>query len=132
MKFSKINDDMLTAASHWLYMTLRRLGRQQDAEKILEPIRDQMEILENADYHRLLLMYKSALSPEALMDIDAADDLKLSTIGYGVGNWYLCNGQTEKAQEIFEKIIATKYWSAFGYIAAESELARTKNSRDTK
>lgn len=127
MKLSKINDDTLVAAGHWLYMTLRRLGRQQDADKILEPIRDQMEILENEDYHRLLLMYKGALSPEALMDIDAADELKLSTLGYGVGNWYWCNGQVEKALEIFEKIIATKYWAAFGYIAAETELARLKN-----
>jgi hypothetical protein len=47
--------------------------------------------------------------------------LDIATQGYGVGNWYFYNGQTEKAKEIFEKVIKGKYWAAFGYIAAETE-----------
>jgi len=130
MELSKVNDDMLVAASHWLYMTLRRLERPDEAEEVLEPIHDQMEILENESYHKLLLMYKGALSPDGLLDPDAADDLALATTGYGVGNWYLCNGHEAKAREIFEKIVATRYWAAFGHIAAEAEL--DESNRESK
>lgn len=133
MEFAKVNDDMLAAASNWLYMTLRRLNRPEEAEQVLAPIRDQMEIFENEDYHRLLLMYKGALPPESLWNLDSADEVKLATIGYGVGNWYLYHDRPNEAREIFEKIIATQYWPTFGYIAAEAELARMKNElQETK
>jgi hypothetical protein len=33
------NDDMLVATSDWLYMTLRRLGRDAEAAAVLEPVR---------------------------------------------------------------------------------------------
>jgi hypothetical protein len=38
----------------------------------------------------------------------------------------------EKAKEIFEKVIKGKYWAAFGYIAAEAELARSQKIRSQK
>jgi hypothetical protein len=43
-----------------------------------------------------------------------------------VGNWYLVNGDTQMAQQIFERVLAGRSWSAFGYIAAEAELARMR------
>jgi tetratricopeptide (TPR) repeat protein len=129
MKFAEVNDDMLVATTHWLYMTLRRLGRMEEAQKILIPIRDQMEILENEHYHKLLLMYKEALSPGSILNLDSSSDIELATIGYGVGNWYFYNGHQEKAMEIFEKIAASENWPAFGFIAAEAELARAKQKK---
>ncbi|MGH9902803.1 MAG: tetratricopeptide repeat protein, partial [Pyrinomonadaceae bacterium] len=89
MKFSK-NADMLSATSHWLYMTLRRLGREREARKVLTQITEEMDIIENRDYHRLLLMYKGRLSPEALLDEAAKDGASLgfASTAYGVGNWY--------------------------------------------
>lgn len=48
----------------------------------------------------------------------------LATQGYGVGNWYLYSGDTVKAIDVFERIIAAGSQDAFGYIAAEVELAR--------
>ncbi len=50
--------------------------------------------------------------------------LNIATQGYGVGNWYLVNGDVAAATEIFERIVAGTSWAAFGYIAAEAELAR--------
>jgi hypothetical protein len=47
-----------------------------------------------------------------------------ATTLYGVGNWYLFNGQDQKARAIFERIVAGKEWSAFGFIAAEADLHR--------
>ena len=124
MKVSKVNDDMLVATSDWLYMTLRRLKRDAEARQILEPINEQMDILENTAYHQRLLMYKGARAPESVLNLNTADDVQIATQGYGVGNWYLVNGDKQKAREIFEKVVAGRAWQAFGYIAAEADLKR--------
>lgn len=118
------NDDLLVAASDWLYMTLRRLGRDAEAARVLEPVRPEMDILENDAYHRRLLMYRGELEPEALLDVDTADPVQLATYGYGVGNWYLYNGDEARAFEVFRRILEGTGWAAFGYIAAEAEVAR--------
>ncbi len=129
MKFSRGNDDMLCAASDWLYMTYRRLGRAQAAQRVLEPIRLDMKILENHAYHKRLLMYKGLMPPGSLLDVKNASDLDIATQGYGVGNWHLYNGELEKAKEIFEQVLKGKYWAAFGYIAAEADLKRMQEKK---
>jgi tetratricopeptide (TPR) repeat protein len=118
------NDDMLCATTDWLYMTLRRLGRNDDAHAALTPIRREMEIFESFSYHKRLLLYKGELQPEALLDTATAAPLDVATQGYGVGNWHLYSGDHERARSIFERVIAGTSWAAFGYIAAEAELAR--------
>jgi tetratricopeptide (TPR) repeat protein len=123
MKFSK-NDDMRVATLDWLYMTYRRLGRHGAARQLLDQVTDKMDILENDSYHKRLLMYKGALKPEQLLDTANADDLTIATQGYGVGNWYLVEGDRAKAREIFEKVVQGRQWAAFGYIAAEVDLKR--------
>jgi tetratricopeptide (TPR) repeat protein len=50
MKFSN-NPDMLCATTHWLYLTLRRLGNHDEAEALLEPIDAGMDVIENRTYH---------------------------------------------------------------------------------
>ncbi len=93
-KFSK-NADMLVATSHWLYMTLRRLKREEEARRVLEGITADMDIIENRDYQRLLLMYKGETTPERLL-ADASKEksgVGYATIAYGVGNWHVYNGR---------------------------------------
>ncbi|MFN9300226.1 MAG: tetratricopeptide repeat protein [Acidobacteriota bacterium] len=126
MKRSRANDDSLVASSDWLYMTLRRMGRNAEAARLLEPIHEKMDIIENASYWNRLLMYKGLRTPESVLAAESADDLTIATQGYGVGNWYLYNGQQEKAGAIFEKVVGGKQWAAFGYLAAEAELGRKK------
>ncbi|GJQ20014.1 MAG: hypothetical protein HBSIN02_03690 [Bacteroidia bacterium] len=123
------NDDMLVAASDWLYMSLRRAGRPGEAESVLENIRPEMNIIENFSYHRRLLMYKGIIPPDSLLKETGASELDLATQGYGVANWYLVNGQTEQAMRLFRKILKGSYWPAFGYIAAEAEVARRGERR---
>lgn len=119
------NPDLLSAATHWLYMTLRRLGREKEASEVLEPIHAEMEIIENEEYHRLLLMYKGELLPEQLLDDARVEGgMPTATVAYGVGNWYLYNDLAERAEEIFSEIVGGDQWSSFGYIAAEAELER--------
>ena len=124
MEFSRVNDDMLVATTDWLYMTYRRLGRDEEARAVLVPIQEEMDILENGSYHRRLLMYKGLVQPDELLSREGATDLDLATQGYGVGNWYLVNGDEARAREIFEQILDGSYWAAFGYIAAEADLKR--------
>ncbi|HCQ04212.1 MAG TPA: hypothetical protein DIT99_27590, partial [Candidatus Latescibacteria bacterium] len=120
------NYDALVANTDWLYMINRRLGREQEATAVLEPVRNDMNILENDAYFKRILMYKGEITPEELLDLsgdsDLANELNLVTQGYGVANWYLYNGQTEEAQVLFKRIVDNPYWSAFGYIAGEAEL----------
>lgn len=115
------NPDMQVATRQWMYLTLRRLGDDAEATRVLEPIRMDMEILENQSYHKLLLMERGEIPPLSLL---AADGNLDPAIGYGVGAWYLAEGRQEEAVQIFRKVVETGPWSAFGAIAAEVDLHR--------
>jgi tetratricopeptide (TPR) repeat protein len=120
------NDDMLVATSDWLWMTLERLEADAAAAHVLERITPGMDIIENDAYHKRLLMYKGMVTPGSLLDTTSADDLTIATQGYGVGNYYSVTGDEAKARGIFERVIDGSYWAAFGYIAAEADLARMR------
>jgi tetratricopeptide (TPR) repeat protein len=124
-RFSK-NPDMLVATTHWLYMTLRRLDRVGEAKQVLDPISAKMEIIENMSYHRLLMLYKGEEKPDALLASVSEGGLDAVTIGYGVGNYHFYNGRRDLAMPIFRSIVEKQanQWPAFGYVAAEAELAR--------
>ncbi|HSL55038.1 MAG TPA: tetratricopeptide repeat protein [Pyrinomonadaceae bacterium] len=124
-KVSK-NPDMLVATTHWLYMTLRRLGRTKEANRTLAPIKDNFDLIENGDYYKLIRVYKGQLDAANLwLEINQrSNSLSNATLGYGVGNWYLYNGQRAEAEKIFRQVTAGNQWSSFGYIAAETELKR--------
>jgi tetratricopeptide (TPR) repeat protein len=117
------NDDMRVAAAHWLYMTLRLLGREDEARQALEPVRADMEVIENGVYYRLLLFYKGELVADAV----AAGDEPATTndaAAFGLGNWRFYNGDREGAREIFASILKGDGWASFGFIAAEAAWAR--------
>ncbi len=115
------NDDKIASTSHWLYMTLRLLGRDAEAEEVLEPIHADMNIIENFVYHQLCLFYKGELAEDELTGGDLATN---DAMEYGVGNWYFYNGQPEKAREVFERLLEGEGWASFGHIAAEADLHR--------
>jgi tetratricopeptide (TPR) repeat protein len=123
------NPDTLVASSYWLYLTLRRLGREEEAAVVLEPIVADMDVIENGDYHRLLLAFKGELDPEALLAEAAGDPAAVAfpTIGYGVGAWHSIHGRPERAREIFAQVLTSPTWAAFGYLAAEAEMAGTES-----
>jgi|CXWL01.1.fsa_nt_gi dipeptidyl aminopeptidase/acylaminoacyl peptidase len=126
MKYSNDNHDSLVATSDWLYMTLARLGRKDEAQKVLEPIKEGMDVLDNDAYYQRLLMYKGLRQPEQVLGSDEQDPLQIATQGYGVGNFFLVKGETEKARAIFKRVVSGSQWAAFGFIAAEADLARMK------
>ena len=118
------NPDGLVSASHWLYMTLRRLGRPAEAEKVLEPIGIDMDIVENGSYHKLLLMYRGEVSPDELEAAQDPNTTDGATILYGIGNWWIYSGQPDRAKPVFLRVTQGSQWPAFGFIAAESDLHR--------
>ncbi|HET9263808.1 MAG TPA: hypothetical protein VFO14_12215 [Vicinamibacterales bacterium] len=124
-RYSK-NPDMLVATTHWLYMTLRRLDRVGEARQVLEPITADMDIIENRSYHRLLMVYKGIEKADGLAAAVADGGLDAVTLGYGLATWHLYNGRRDLAMTQFRQIVDTheSQWPAFGYIAAEAELAR--------
>lgn len=130
MKVSR-NPDMLVATSHWLYMTLRRLNRANEAELVLAPIHRELDVIENQAYHRLLLMYKAVIPIEEPREPSNSSALEDATIGYGIGNFYLYTGRRSDAERVFRRVLAGANWAAFGHIAAEAELVRLANARNT-
>ena len=119
------NPDLVVATADWLYMTLKRQGKNEEATELLESITADMEIIENDSYLKRLLMYKGEMPVEELFKTDNDDvALSLATQGYGVANWYLYNGDTAKAKEILDQVLAGTSWAAFGYIAAEADMER--------
>jgi len=120
------DDDSKIAISNWLYATLRRLDRKEDAARILDGISEGMTVEENTSYLNLLLFFKGLKSEQEVLNWAAGSELDAATVGYGVGCWHLYSGQKEKARALFEKIVQGRYWPAFGFIAAEAELARMR------
>jgi tetratricopeptide (TPR) repeat protein len=125
LKFSR-NPDMLAATAHWLYMTLRRLKRDDEARRVLELVSDDADVIENRDYQRLVLMYKGKVSPEALLAEASKDwtSVSYASTAYGVANWYLYSGQDARATRVLTEIMDGSQTTSFGFIAAEAELLR--------
>jgi tetratricopeptide (TPR) repeat protein len=118
--------DRLVSTTHWLYMTLRRLKRNEDAAKALEAITEGMDVIENAGYYNLILMYKGIVPAERLLDeaLKQGESAASHSVLYGIGNWHLYNGQREQAAETFRKIVSSNQWTSFGFIAAEVDLKK--------
>ena len=62
------NLESRVATSHWLYMSLIRLGRWGEAKILLGDIKPDMELIEVGDYYETLLMYKGYTRPEKLLE----------------------------------------------------------------
>ncbi len=129
-KVSK-NNDMRAATTYWHYMTLRRLGKRSDAEKLLKGFATDIEVIENTDYLKLLKLNKGEVKAEDLLSTirGEADTLGSASLGYGIGNYFLYNGDKENAMTIFRKIVDGNQWASFGYIAAETDLNRGKQGQ---
>lgn len=116
--------DALCGATNWYCATLLRLGRDEDARALLEPIRADLPVREAGGYLRLCLLYKGELAPEDLIPADETSPVNVATLAYGLGNYWLVKGDTAKARDAFVRAASSPAWMAFGRIAAEVELAR--------
>lgn len=122
-----VHPDSVVATSYWLYMTLARLGRDEEAAEVLASISADMEIIESTAYLNLLLLFKGERTLEDIVGPSGSEaTLQSTTTAYGLGVWHALNGRSAEAHETWERILSGRnQWSAFGYIAAEGELARS-------
>lgn len=117
-------DDKRVAIADWLYMTLMRQGRKDEAIAILDFVTPETDAGPNDAYFRRLLMYKGIGSADELLAGADKADVNYVTLGYGLGNYFFCAGDIERAVEIWSSVLEGSYWSAFGYIASEVDLRR--------
>jgi hypothetical protein len=98
------------------------MGKDDEANKVLEAITADMDVIENMSYHRLCLFYKGELTLDEIMS-DVTDSPAGASAAFGVASWHYSNGNLETAREQFEALTSTPGWSSFGFIAAEVDLA---------
>jgi tetratricopeptide (TPR) repeat protein len=116
------NPDTLCATTYWRCLTLRRLGRAEEAKALLAPIRPDLDVIENHAYHRLLLAFAAGDASQSLLD--GKSEVDLATLGNGVATWLHLEGQPARARALWRRVVESTPWPAFGHLAAEAELLR--------
>lgn len=117
------DDDLKVAASDWLYLGLGRLGRVDEAQAVLKEASREDLHTNSPLYVRRLAIYAGLSDPRTA--VGPSDDARAqATVGYGLGSWHLLNGRTDEATGAFTAVLGTRDRSAFGYVAAETDLGR--------
>jgi tetratricopeptide (TPR) repeat protein len=119
------NPDNLVAASAWLYVSLRRAGRDAEATAVLQSIRADLDVIENGSYHSLLLLHQGERTAEQVLS-PAGGTAAGSAVRYGVGAWHALHGRMDEANRLWREILEGADWPSFGYIAAEVEVVRPR------
>ena len=115
----------LAGATDWLWMSLMRAGRAAEARAMLDRRPDSLPTT-NA-YAQRLRLYRARVSPDSVLTAADTADIAVSTLSYGIGNWYLVRGDTARARGWFERSVrASGGWPAFGFIMSEVELRRLR------
>jgi len=119
------NRESVIATTHWLYMVLKRIGRDDEAAELLETIETRRQVVEVGDYYETLLMYKGETSPEALLEKARSEgSIRFLTRGHAIGNFYLSGGETERAIRVFREVLSTGQWTSGVYLLSEVELKK--------
>ncbi len=118
------NPDLQVAARYWLHLTLRQLGDHEGARAVVEEVGPELELLENHAYHDLILHFRDLRGREAVLP-EEGEGLGTVTVLYGLGAHQLLDGDEDGARRRFLEILSRlDQWAAFGYLAAEAEVAR--------
>ena len=128
------SDDSLIDCSNWLYVSLRRAGKEQQAEQVLTRITPEVKNTEPHLYFylRLLHFYQGKLTAEAVLPprpagpADLEGELAFDTVSYGVGNWRFYHHDKTGAMELFRNVVKGEAWNSWGFIGSELELAHGK------
>jgi tetratricopeptide (TPR) repeat protein len=126
------NNDSLIDCSNWLYVSLRRAGKEQDAAPVLTRITPEVKNTEPHLYFYLRLLHfyqgqltaQSVLPPPPAGPEDLEGELAFDTVGYGVGNWHLYHHDPSEAAGLFRNVVKGEAWNSWGFIGSEMELIR--------
>ncbi|MBI3790181.1 MAG: tetratricopeptide repeat protein [Gemmatimonadetes bacterium] len=111
-----------TGSTDWLWMSLARAGRMDEAKRMVMTLPDTFKIPVNYAYGRRLMLYRGELTPEAVVAGGDTSDVQQATLNFGVGTWYMAQHDTAHARPYFERAVATKGWPAFAYLLSERTL----------
>ena len=124
-------DDSLIDCSNWLYVSLRRAGKQDEAKEVLTRITPAVHNTEPhlAFYLSLLRFYQGQRTEQQILPArpapgDSEAELSYNTVNYGLGNWHLYNGDKPAAYPYFEKVVVGSAWNSWGFVGSEVELTR--------
>lgn len=118
------NAGELAGSYDWLWMSLMRAGKTDDARSLLQSMPDSVPRAAGNAYGQRLRLYQGRSGPGDVFTAADTGDVAVATLSYGIGNWYLLRKETKRAKEWFERSVQSGGWPAFGFIAAEAELRR--------
>lgn len=124
------NNDSLIDCSNWLYVSLRRAGKEQEATQVLARITPEVKNTESHLYFylRLLHFYQGQLTEDAVLPPppagleDLEGELSFDTVTYGVGNWRVYHHNRAEAVGLFRNVVKGEAWNSWGFIGSELEL----------
>ncbi len=120
------DEESLAAMAEWTVRALMRTGRDEEAQALLDEIPDDLEITTNIAYWENLRLHKGLVEEEVLLDPGEDAGYRLETVGFGVANRWLAQGDTARAVELLDRLMEDEWWPGFGRIAAEAELWRIR------
>jgi len=112
------HDDRRVATGFWLYLSLRKLGHDEDAQAVVDAIPEGLELVENFDYYLGVRLFKGTLSEEELLSFAGLNST------FGASMVHLIEGRTEKAEQMLQDLVAE---SSQGYWPAEAELLQLRH-----
>ncbi len=126
------DNDNIIDCSNWLYVSLRRAKKPDDARPVLTRITPDLKNTgpHYAFYLRLLRFYQGSLfegqvlPPKPTDPTDVEAELAFDTVTYGVGNWHLYTGDPDRPAELFKQVVTGNAWNAWGFVGSEVELVR--------
>ena len=121
--------DSVVATSYWMYMTLRRLGMDDEAQEVLDGITADMEIIESSGVPGPAAPLQGgadARGPRgASVGMRRRSRARRRRMGSASGTCSM-ERTAEAHDTVWEGLLMGRnQWSAFGYLSAEGELARS-------
>jgi hypothetical protein len=105
-------------------MSLSRAGRSAEARALLDQHLDTLATEPGYAYTKRVQLYRGEITPEQLITAGDTAGLQVATLRFGLGNWYLVQGDTARALAQFRAAVGTTGWAGFGFIVSEVELRR--------
>lgn len=112
------HDDRRVATSYWRYLALRKLGRHEEAARLVSGIPADLDLVENHTYYDGVLFFNGTYTETELLP--RADSIAKFAIAM---NHHFAGDQA-KAQRMWREIIES---SSQGFWPAETELVAAQN-----
>jgi tetratricopeptide (TPR) repeat protein len=131
---AKKPEDLINS-TNWLYASLRRAGKTDEAATALAKITPAVTTQDahSQFYLHLLRVFQGqmkeqdALPPVPPRDgSDTEAELRFDTVAYGIGNWHLYNGDQTAAQQYFDRVLQGSVWVTWGFVGSEVGITRVK------